>query len=316
MTALYVAAVGGHLQQLHLLRSRLRPVDEAILWVTWDAAQSRSLLADEEKVFIRRVDPRDVRGVVGNMPAAHRLLRDHDVSRVVSTGAGISLSFLPLAAAHRVPAHYIESATRVTGPSLSGRLLRNVPGVRLYTQYPSWAGGRWCFRGSLFDDYLPVADGDPRPLARVLVALGTMERFGFRRLVERLVAVLPPEVSVTWQTGSTDVSGLPIDARSTMPVSEFQSALRDADVVVAHAGTGTALAALEAGKLPLLVPRRKAYGEHVDDHQVPTAAELERRGLAVMRDASVVSLTDLEQVSGRRVEKVADPAPFLLDERT
>ena len=50
--------------------------------------------------------------------------------------------------------------------------------------------------------------------------------------------------------------------------------MREADVVVAHAGVGTALAALEVGKCPVLVPRRLAHGEHVDDHQVQIASEL------------------------------------------
>jgi hypothetical protein len=53
----------------------------------------------------------------------------------VSTGSAIALSFLPVARLRGVPCHCIESAARSASPSQTGRLLRRVPGVRLYTQY-------------------------------------------------------------------------------------------------------------------------------------------------------------------------------------
>ena len=56
-------------------------------------------------------------------------------------------------------------------------------------------------------------------------------------------------------------------------------------MVVAHAGVGAALAALEVGKCPVLVPRRHARGEHVDDHQIQIATELGDRALSVSVEA-------------------------------
>jgi UDP-N-acetylglucosamine transferase subunit ALG13 len=51
---------------------------------------------------------------------------------------------------------------------------------------------------------------------------------------------------------------------------------------VTHAGVGSILSARRAGHVPLVVPRRRALGEHVDDHQVRFAAWMADRGQVVL----------------------------------
>ncbi|MBN8613368.1 MAG: hypothetical protein J0L92_22430 [Deltaproteobacteria bacterium] len=53
--------------------------------------------------------------------------------------------------------------------------------------------------------------------------------------------------------------------------AEFDRAYDEADLVVAHAGTGSILAALERGKAIVVMPRRAALRETRNDHQVATA---------------------------------------------
>jgi UDP-N-acetylglucosamine transferase subunit ALG13 len=69
---------------------------------------------------------------------------------------------------------------------------------------------------------------------------------------------------------------------------------------------------MQAGKRALYVPRRKAFGEHVDDHQVAMAQELEGRKLVVAREASQVSLADLEAAAGWSVRASPEVPPFRL----
>jgi UDP-N-acetylglucosamine--N-acetylmuramyl-(pentapeptide) pyrophosphoryl-undecaprenol N-acetylglucosamine transferase len=88
------------------------------------------------------------------------------------------------------------------------------------------------------------------------------------------------------------------------------AAIRGADVVVAHAGTGIALMALENGKCPILVPRRAMHGEHVDDHQLTIALELALRDLCISRDADSLKARDLVAAASRTVTKVTDPPPL------
>lgn len=306
-----MAASGGHLTQLHQLRPRLRGVDEDGVWVTFDTSQSRSLLSDEEVVFVEEAPTRDVGAVVRNLGPALRLLRSRDVSAVVSTGASIALSFLPLARARGIPTYYIESATRAVAPSLTGRLLQPLPGIGLYAQHRAWARGRWRWAGSVFDGYAVQPRSAPE-LRRVVVTLGSHPRFGFRRLVERLLEALPPQADVLWQTGATDVRDLGIDARHAVPDAELRAAMAAADLVIAHAGIGSALAALEAGRAPLLVPRDPAFGEHVDDHQLQIARALGDLGLATVHSPADLTPATLHAAASLRATRAATPPPFAL----
>lgn len=311
MTALLVASTGGHLKELHHLHGRLAGVDGPRRWVTFDTAQSRSLLEHETVDYVPFVGGRDPFKVARNLRRALRVFREHEISAVVSTGSSVALPYFAVARARRLSCHYVESAARIDGPSLTGRLISRIPGVNLYAQYPTWADARWRFRGSVFDSFECEADDQPpAQIRRVVVSLGTYRGYSFLRLVRRLLAVVPPEVEVLWQTGDTDVSELGIDGHYSIPEHMLSESMREADVVVAHAGVGTALAAFEVGCCPLLVPRRFSLGEHVDDHQIQIAEELGRRGLCVTVDADALQLDNLLEAAGRRVRRAAQAPAF------
>jgi UDP-N-acetylglucosamine transferase subunit ALG13 len=62
-----------------------------------------------------------------------------------------------------------------------------------------------------------------------------------------------------------------IDSRDFISPAQCEQRIRDAKVVVAHAGMGTILTALELGTPVLVMPRRADLGEHRNDHQLATA---------------------------------------------
>lgn len=312
MSTLLVCSGGGHLKQLWTLRPRMA-LGETV-WATFDTGQSSALLRDEGFVPVPYVAPRDAAGAVRLAKQADALFRERGITRVISTGASLGPSFMAPARARGITCHYIESAARAEGPSLSGKLAARIPGVNLYCQYPAWAGGRWHYSGAIYDGYEPgpVAEGPVRPPSKVVVTFGTNESYGFRRALERLVALLPPEADVLWQVGSTDVSGLGIEARETVPADELMQAVAEADLVVAHSGTGSALTAMDAGKCPVLLPRLARFGEHIDDHQLQIAQELHRRGLGYTCAVEDLTVDVLEAAMARSVRAVPDPPPFLL----
>lgn len=321
MTTLFVAAAGGHLTQLRRLATRMPPEGEAV-WVTDANEQSRSLLADRDVEFVDEVAPRSILGVLRCLPAAHRLWHRRKLTRAVSTGSGIALGFLPYLAARGVQCHYIESAARVRSPSLTGRILQWVPGIRVYAQYPQTYGGRWVYGGSQFDTYEPVPAGRaPRERVRVVVTVGSTQD-AFRRLLVSLVPLLTPNgllhratglpVDVLWQTGATPVADLPIQARTYLPMSDLTEEIAHADIVVSHAGVGSALAVLDAGLMPVLVPRLREHGETSDDHQRQLASELSRRGLALYREVDAITVEDLLATLSTSVRTTAQPPPFAL----
>ena len=314
MTTLLVASTGGHLKQLHRLHRRLVGTDGPFRWATFDTPQSKSLLHGEAVDFVHFVGGRDPGNVLRNVPLAARILAENEIDTVVSTGSAMALPFFALGRAKGLRCHYIESAARSDGPSKTARMISRIPGVHLYTQYPAWADRKWEYRGSVFDSFAPgvgAAEG-PAQLRKVVVSLGTFKNYGFERLVRRLLAILPPETEVLWQTGDTDTRALGVNGHHAIPERELTQAIRGADVLVAHAGVGTALAALEVGKCPVLVPRRLIHGEHVDDHQTQIATELGNRGLAVSAEADDLTLDHLLAASATRVMTLPTDPPFML----
>lgn len=305
LSALLVANTGGHLRELHELRPRFG-LSKAT-WFTFDDTQSRSLLSGEVVHHLEWTGSRDYANTVRNLRPVVAHLRRHRYDAVISTGAAVALSVLPVARALGVSCHYVESATRTVGPSLTGRVLSLTPGVHRYTQYESWAGSRWRYSGSVFDGFAATRRTTTPSLGKVVVTLGTMKQWSFRAAVERLVAVLPRDTDVVWQTGHTDVSGLPIVAQPFLPSAALAAHMAQADVVVAHAGVGSSLDALSAGRSPVLIPRRAARAEHVDDHQEWVARELLRRGLATVAEAPELTIAHLEQAASQAVARITPP---------
>jgi UDP-N-acetylglucosamine--N-acetylmuramyl-(pentapeptide) pyrophosphoryl-undecaprenol N-acetylglucosamine transferase len=120
------------------------------------------------------------------------------------------------------------------------------------------------------------------------------------------VRVIPEGVDVLWQVGYTDTSGMGIDTHVSLPAPELSRAMAESDVVVTHAGIGSVLSALQAGKRPVVAPRRKRFKEHIDDHQAGIATELDRRGLVTCADAGELQWADLLRATSWQVKRAAE----------
>ena len=46
------------------------------------------------------------------------------------------------------------------------------------------------------------------------------------------------------------------------------NAAENARIVITHGGPSSFMPALEMGKIPVVVPRQKRFGEHINDHQL------------------------------------------------
>lgn len=310
MSSLLVAGAGGHLEELWILRPRLRGISDQVTWVTPDTPQSRSLLGDEPRFTIPKCEPRDVRGTLVTTHHAVDILRRRRWREIVSTGSIPAIPFFAVARAMGIPCHFIESAARVSDLSLTAKIVERLPGVHRYGQYEWWQRERWNYRGSVFDGF--AAGRQPaRQIQKVVVTLGA-SGYGFRRLVEALLPVLPPEAEVLWQVGSTDVSDLGLAGHVSLPAEELFAHMQAADVVVAHAGVGSSLMAMHAGRHPVLVARRSDRGEHVDDHQSLFAAALARRGLATVVTPEELGRELLVDAAARVTTSPDDAPAFVL----
>ena len=118
----------------------------------------------------------------------------------------------------------------------------------------------------------------------IFVTVGTNET-PFDRLVEA-AAALPGEEERLIQYGSSQVARGRGDWRDYLAFDEMESAMREARVVVTHAGVGSILLALKCGRHPIVMPRLGALGEAVDDHQLALARRLVETGAVTLVESA------------------------------
>lgn len=120
----------------------------------------------------------------------------------------------------------------------------------------------------------------------ILVTVGM--QLGFDRLIRAIDEIAPDlDVPVVAQTGKGTYLARNIRTVESIAPREFDDMIRKTQLIVAHAGIGTVLTAQKFQKPILLVPRRAALGEHRNDHQLATVAQLKGRpGVVIVEDES------------------------------
>ncbi len=133
---LLVCSSGGHLLQLCALREAWEGLDRA--WVSFDKSDVRSLLAGERVIHAHGPTNRNLGNLLRNGILAVKLIRDMRPRAVLTTGAGVAVPFAWVARLYGARVVYVESMTRIEGPSLSMRMIAPVAS-RLYVQWPELA---------------------------------------------------------------------------------------------------------------------------------------------------------------------------------
>jgi UDP-N-acetylglucosamine transferase subunit ALG13 len=88
-----------------------------------------------------------------------------------------------------------------------------------------------------------------------------------------------------------------------VPMEKAIDYMKESRMVVSHSGIGTIILCREHG-IPLLVlPRRKRYEEHMNDHQLEVAAALEER-----QDGNIHVVYDENRLKERILEILRGPA--------
>ncbi len=133
LDVLLVCSAGGHLLQLFALRDAWAGYSRA--WATDDTSDARSLLAGEDVTFARTPTTRHLGNLLRNLGIAWKLVGEKRPRVVLTTGAGTAVPFAWAARLRGARVVYIESLTRIEGPSLSLRLIAPAAD-RIYVQWP------------------------------------------------------------------------------------------------------------------------------------------------------------------------------------
>ena len=136
----------------------------------------------------------------------------------------------------------------------------------------------------------------------IFVTVGA-EKFSFHRLVQAMDELAGAGAfagePMFIQSGSSSYEPQHASFEPFLSFPVMRERIREAKVVVSHAGAGSSLFCLQSGKRPIVVPRLKVFGEHVDDHQLAFAERLHLQGL-------VRCVRDVESLEQEVREKLSD----------
>lgn len=114
----------------------------------------------------------------------------------------------------------------------------------------------------------------------IFVTVGTHEQ-PFDRLVKEIDKLVEENTlteQVFIQTGYSLYEPRSCEHRKFLKFNEMEEKIENARIVISHAGPSSIMLALYNGKIPIIMPRQKEYGEHVDDHQLYFCRKLEDKG--------------------------------------
>lgn len=138
----------------------------------------------------------------------------------------------------------------------------------------------------------------------IFVTVGTHEQ-QFNRLIQYMDERKGQNIiteCVVMQTGYSTYEPRNCQWKPWLSYHEMQENISRARIVITHGGPSSFMQPLQMGKIPVVVPRQKKYGEHVNDHQLQFCKETQARYHNII---VVEEIQTLEQVIGRYDELTA-----------
>lgn len=311
------ASGGGHVRQLLDIQPVWNTYDHFFL--TENTALSRSIAKEHAVHFVTHVAWGQARhghplGMVfagaRNFIESFRIILRERPDVIISTGAGAVYASLIWGKLLGAKIVLLESFARFDSPSLSGKFtapLAHHKVVQSPALQTAWPDARVFEPLKILDTPRP----EKKPLA--FVTVGTV--LPFDRLVDMVVELkargeLPEEVVIQTGAGGRAPEGL--ETHESLPFDQMQAILRQADIVICHAGTGSLITALQQGCRVIAVPRRSALQEHYDDHQEQIARVLAERGLVAVANTTEELSAALKRLREREpITATSDPSALI-----
>lgn len=116
-----VSSSGGHLLQLFVLEEWWKKHER--FWVTFKKEDAISLLEKETVYWAYFPTNRNIKNLIKNIYIALKILFKERPDIIVSTGAGVAVSFFYLGKLLGAKLIYIEVYDRIDSPTLTGKLV-------------------------------------------------------------------------------------------------------------------------------------------------------------------------------------------------
>lgn len=138
----------------------------------------------------------------------------------------------------------------------------------------------------------------------VFVTVGTHEQ-PFNRLIQKIDQLKKDgiiEDDVFIQTGFSTYEPKYCQWSKLIAYQDMIQYVEDARIVITHGGPASFIMPLQIGKIPIVVPRQKRFGEHVNDHQIEFVRNV------VERMGTVICVENIEMLGDiiNNYDKLAD----------
>jgi len=156
----------------------------------------------------------------------------------------------------------------------------------------------------------------------IFLAVGSWHK-GFDRLVKAVDefkgdGIITEEVKA--QIGNSTYEPSNLESLDYYSPDEFANIIREARIVISHAGMGTIIETTKQGKPIIIVPRKAKLGEANTDHQFDTAKVLAKEGrllVAFETEDLPVKLKEAESfvpTQGKGSQEILDAVKAFIDD--
>lgn len=127
----------------------------------------------------------------------------------------------------------------------------------------------------------------------IFVTVGTHEQ-QFNRLIECMDKFAEStDEDIVIQTGFSTYKPRHCNCQKWFSYKQMAEYVENARIIISHGGPSSFIAPLRIGKTPIVVPRQKKFGEHVNDHQVDFCRQVAEKMGTIFVVEDVITLPDI-----------------------
>jgi UDP-N-acetylglucosamine transferase subunit ALG13 len=292
---------GGHLAQIMELKEVYARYNH--FFVSYKSADTIEL-AEKEKVHYLTNPRRHPILTILNFLQSFKLFIKEIPDIIMTTGAGVALPMCYIAKLYRKKIIFIESFSRVEKPSLFGRLIYPIANLTIVQWEPLLKYYKEAKYGGPIFNFSSDNVDKAEIKNQIFVTVGTLST-GFDRLLKEIDMLIEKRVireKVIAQSGSSKYTPKNYEWFRFASKEVFGDTMKESKIVITHGGVGSITNALKFNKRTIVVPRRKQFGEVVNDHQLEITRELEKEG-------RIIAVYDIKDLKGalEQVEKLKIP---------
>ncbi len=269
-----ICSHGGHLTEMRYLLNELKLKDYFI--ISYDSATTRAL--NGKKFLFPNFGSKPWK-IIKYIPYFIKILLSEKPDILVSNGAEIAIPFFIIGKIFKIRTIFIECYTRVDQPTVSGKILFPfvnefiIPWLELQEYY----GNKAKYIGNLIT-ITDIKFTDLGNKTGILVIVGMHDK-NFDRLVKYLdLNATNIKYPIIIQKGASEYQPINCSYFDYCSYEDMQRYIEKSKLVVCQGGI-TIIDCLLQGTKVIAFPRKKEWGEAINDHQLIFSEKLMRLNL-------------------------------------